>query len=61
MGLRVLGISCITNLAAGLGSGTLAHEEVLEVGIRVRDQLAALVQGVLPRIAISNRPAEAAS
>lgn len=61
MGLRVLGISCITNLAAGLGAGILAHEEVLEVGIRVRDQLAALVQGVLPRIAIPNHPAEAAS
>lgn len=61
LGLRVLGISCITNLAAGLGGGLLTHEEVLEVGLRVRDQLAALVRGVLPRIATSNRPAEAAS
>lgn len=31
-GLRVAGLSCITNLAAGRGTGELSHEEVLEVG-----------------------------
>lgn len=61
LGLRVLGISCITNLAAGLGGAHLSHEEVLEVGARVRDQLAGIVRGVLPRIAAPNQPSEAAS
>lgn len=61
LGLRVLGISCVTNLAAGLGSEPLSHEEVMEVGARVRDRLAGLVRGVLPRIARENLPSEAAS
>lgn len=61
LGIQVLGISCITNLAAGLGSEKLSHAEVMEVGARVRDRLAALVRGVLPRIAGSNLPSEAAS
>jgi len=51
LGVRCLGISCITNLAAGLGGATLSHAEVMEVGERVRDRLAALVRGILPRIA----------
>lgn len=50
MGVRCLGISCITNLAAGLGGKELTHEEVMETGAAVRDRLAALVRGVLPRI-----------
>jgi purine-nucleoside phosphorylase len=50
LGVRCLGISCITNLASGLG-GALSHAEVMEVGERVRDRLAALVRGILPRIA----------
>lgn len=61
IGVRCLGISCITNLAAGLGGQKLSHDEVMEVGARVRDQLAALVRGVLPRIAGSNLASEAAS
>jgi purine-nucleoside phosphorylase len=60
LGIRCLGISCITNLAAGLGGATLSHDEVMEVGARVRDRLAALVRGVLPRIAASNLASEAA-
>ena len=58
LGIRCFGISCITNLAAGLGGSKLSHDEVMEVGARVRDQLAALVRGVLPRIAGSNLPSE---
>jgi purine-nucleoside phosphorylase len=58
LGIRCLGISCITNLAAGLGGSKLSHDEVMEVGARVRDQLAALVRGVLPRIAGSNLASE---
>ena len=61
LGVRVLGISCITNLAAGLGLEPLSHDEVMEVGARVRDRLADLLRGVLPRIASSNLPSEAAS
>lgn len=61
MGIRCLGISCITNLAAGLGHEKLSHQEVMEVGARVRDRLAALVRGVLPRVAGLNRASEAAA
>jgi purine-nucleoside phosphorylase len=61
IGIRCLGISCITNLAAGLGGATLSHDEVMEVGARVRDRLAALVRGVLPRVAGLNLASEAAT
>jgi purine-nucleoside phosphorylase len=61
MGIRCLGISCITNLAAGLGGERLSHEEVMIEGARVRDRLAALVRGVLPRVAGLNRASEAAA
>ncbi len=61
MGIRCLGISCITNLAAGLGGDRLSHEEVMEVGAQVRDRLAELVRAVLPRIAAPNSPSEAAT
>jgi purine-nucleoside phosphorylase len=59
LGMKVLAFSCITNLAAGLGQESLSHDEVMEVGARVRDRLAGLVRGVLPRIAPSNLPTEA--
>jgi purine-nucleoside phosphorylase len=49
-GVRVLGISCITNLAAGLSGQPLSHGEVIEVGNQVRERLARLVAGVLPRL-----------
>jgi purine-nucleoside phosphorylase len=48
--MRVLGISCITNLAAGLSHDRLSHDEVMEVGARVRDQLVGVVRDVLPRL-----------
>ena len=47
MGLRVLGLSCVTNLAAGLGATPLSHEEVFETGRRVEQQLARLIAGVV--------------
>lgn len=49
-GVRVLGVSCITNLAAGLSGHPLSHQEVMEVGNAVRERLARLVAGVLPRL-----------
>jgi purine-nucleoside phosphorylase len=47
MGLRVLGISCISNLAAGISKGPLSHEEVQETTGRVRSRFEALLSGVL--------------
>ena len=51
MGLEVLGISCVTNLAAGLGSKSLSHEEVFEAGRQVEHRLARLFERLLPSIA----------
>ncbi|SPE25437.1 Purine nucleoside phosphorylase 1 [Candidatus Sulfotelmatomonas gaucii] len=50
MGIEVLGISCVTNLAAGLGSTPLSHEEVSETGRQVENRLAALLKRLAPRI-----------
>jgi purine-nucleoside phosphorylase len=51
LGMKVLGISCVTNKAAGISGGKLHHEEVLEVGRRSRDTLTALLRAVLPKLA----------
>ena len=51
MGLEVLGISCVTNLAAGLGATKLSHEEVFETGRMVEHRLAGLLKRLTPRIA----------
>lgn len=50
-GLEVLGISCVTNLAAGIGSTHLSHEEVFEAGSRVQHRLAKLFGRLAPAIA----------
>jgi len=49
-GLRVLGISCITNRAAGLSEKKLTHEEVVKVAERAREKFTALVREVIRRI-----------
>jgi len=51
MGIRVLGISCITNMAAGILDKPLDHAEVLATGERVKGDFIALLRAVLPRIA----------
>jgi purine-nucleoside phosphorylase len=51
MGLRVLGISCVTNMAAGVLDQPINHEEVLETGERVKTQFIALLRAMIPRIA----------
>lgn len=51
MGLRVLGISCVTNLAAGLSKKKINHEEVLEAGKRVGKQFTAFLQALIPELA----------
>ena len=51
MGIEVLGISCVTNLASGLGTTPLSHEEVFEAGHQVEHRLAHLFERLVPRIA----------
>jgi purine-nucleoside phosphorylase len=53
MGLEVLGISCITNMAAGIGDEPINHEEVMATGDRVRETFAELLRRVIS--AINNR------
>lgn len=48
-GLKCLGFSVITNLAAGISPTKLHHAEVMETANRVRNELAALVEGVIER------------
>ena len=50
MGMRCLGISCVTNMAAGVLPGKLVHEEVMEAGRRVRETLLTLIKAILPQL-----------
>ncbi len=50
MGVRCLGISCITNMAAGMGEGTLSHDEVKETATRVHDRFVNLLRGTLSKM-----------
>jgi purine-nucleoside phosphorylase len=50
MGIEVLGISCVTNMAAGMQSEPLNHLEVLETGRRVEAKLARLLTQAIPTI-----------
>lgn len=52
-GVRVLGISCVTNMAAGITGKALTAEEVFETGARVKSQFIALLKAVIPRISAS--------
>jgi len=56
MGIEVLGISCVTNLAAGLGGTPLSHQEVYETGRQVEARLAALLIRLAARIAAAVEP-----
>lgn len=51
MGIKVLAISCVTNMAAGILDQPLSHAEVMETGERVRGVFEALLRAVLPKIA----------
>jgi purine-nucleoside phosphorylase len=51
MGIRVLGISCISNMAAGILPRKLTHQEVIETTERMKDKFLSLLQGIIPRIA----------
>ena len=50
MGIRVLGISCVTNMAAGILDQPITTEEVLETGERVKADFVALLRAVIPRM-----------
>jgi len=50
MGLEVLGISCITNLAAGVLPQPLVHEDVMETARRVRGSFISLLEGIIERV-----------
>jgi purine-nucleoside phosphorylase len=52
MGMRVLGISCVTNMAAGILPQKISHEEVLETGAMVRDTLVKFLRTLLPRLEV---------
>jgi purine-nucleoside phosphorylase len=51
MQIPVLGISCITNMAAGILNQKLTHQEVMDTTARVQKEFTALVLGVLERLA----------
>ena len=50
LGMEVLGIACVTNLASGLGAGKLVHSEVLEITQRVSATFLKLLGAVIPKI-----------
>jgi purine-nucleoside phosphorylase len=52
MGMKCLGVSCVTNMAAGvIPDAKINHEEVLETGAMVRDTLVKLLKALIPRLA----------
>ncbi len=50
LGMKVLAISCVTNMAAGILPQKLHHSEVIETGERVKDTLVSLLRAVIPRL-----------
>lgn len=50
MGMKVLGISCVTNFAAGVVDQKLDHKEVLDVGAAAQGKITGLLRRVLPRL-----------
>ncbi len=50
LGMRVIGLSCVTNMAAGISKTPLAHDEVVAVGKQVEAELKALILDVLGKL-----------
>jgi len=50
MGIKVLGISCITNMAAGISDETINHEEVMEIGNKVSAIFKELLMRIVPKL-----------
>ena len=61
MGMKVLGISCVTNMAAGMLPQKINHEEVLETGAMVRETLVRFLQGAAAAAGDDRRPLIAAA
>jgi len=55
MGIRVLGISCVTNMAAGVLDQPIDHAEVMATGERVKTDFIALLRAVIPPIAAATK------
>jgi purine-nucleoside phosphorylase len=51
MGIEVLGISLVTNMAAGVLEQPINHAEVMEMGRRVEAQFTSLVKALVPQVA----------
>ncbi len=51
MGIKVLAISCVTNMAAGVSEHPINHQEVLEIGRRIAGEFKELLREVVPAIA----------
>jgi purine-nucleoside phosphorylase len=52
-GLRVLGISCVTNAAAGVLDQPLDHKDVLETAERMKGQFTGLLRAVIPDLELA--------
>ncbi|HLO00083.1 MAG TPA: purine-nucleoside phosphorylase [Pyrinomonadaceae bacterium] len=50
MGMRVLGLSCITNMAAGISEAPINHEEVIETGQKVRETFTQLLRRIIAKL-----------
>jgi len=50
MGMEVLGISCITNMAAGVLPAPLNHDEVMETARRVKGQFISVLEAAIERL-----------
>jgi len=55
LGMKVLAISCVTNMAAGVLPQKISHQEVLETGAQVRDTLIRFLKSLLPRLVAAER------
>ena len=51
IGMKVLGISCVTNMAAGISPRKLDHREVMETGAKVRGVFLELLRELVPALA----------
>ena len=53
LGVKVLAISCVTNMAAGVLPQKISHAEVLETGAQVRDTLVCFLKALLPKLVVA--------
>ena len=52
MGIKCVGISCVTNMAAGVLPQKIDHDEVLETGLQIRETMVRYLKALIPRIAL---------